>query len=77
MVIINTSAVATIIQAVSALLISDVAAKAGVASVTIAADVIGAARSAARNGWAPMTFPGKLWSLIDRRSASLAPAFSS
>ena len=50
MVIIRTSAVATIIQAVSAALISEGAARAGVASATIAAKMIGAARSAARNG---------------------------
>jgi hypothetical protein len=60
MVIIRTSAVATIIQGVSAVLISEGAAKAGVAIATIAANVIGAARSAARNGYAPMTFPGKV-----------------
>jgi hypothetical protein len=59
MVIIRTSAVADIIQAVSAALISEGAARAGVAN-RIAADVIGAARFAARYECAPMTFPGVL-----------------
>jgi hypothetical protein len=57
MVIISTSAVATIIQAVSAELISDDAAKAGVASPAIAA-MIGAAKVAARRERAPMMCPG-------------------
>jgi hypothetical protein len=49
--------VATIIQAVSAALISDVPAKAGVANTEIAATLNGAASLAARNDSAPMEFP--------------------
>jgi hypothetical protein len=64
MVIISTSAVATIIHAVSAVLISDVAAKAGVAAARLAMIMNGAARRAARNERAPMTSPGKVSSLI-------------
>src|SRR6185312_1878519 len=60
MVIISTSAVATIIQAVSAALMSVEAARAGVAGANNAADVTSAANSAARYEWAPMTFPGVL-----------------
>jgi len=49
--------VATIIQAVSAALISDVPARAGVANPKIAATLNGAASLAARNDSAPMEFP--------------------
>src|SRR6202022_4723673 len=55
-VIINTSAVATIIHAVSAALMSDVPANAGVAN-EIVARLIVAADLAARHDSAPMVFP--------------------
>jgi hypothetical protein len=64
--------VATIIQAVSAALISEVAAKAGVAGNEIAATLNDAASRAARNDSAPMVFPQP--DFMDRMPAPLPDA---
>jgi hypothetical protein len=66
--------VATIIQAVSAGLIDDVSAEAGVVSRKFAARTVSAALLAARYDGAPMESPGVFSFLGSARAAGIAAA---
>src|SRR3954470_22855675 len=74
-VIISTKAVATIIHAVSAALMLEVSASAGVANETIAAKAAGATNVAARHECAPMIFsPGFRSLLFDQTNPRVPDA---
>src|SRR4051794_19077775 len=75
MVIISTRAVATIIQAVSAALMLEVSANAGVANAMIAAEAAGAANVALPHECAPMVFsPGFRSLLFDQTNPRVPDA---